>query len=179
VQQPVWGAASAVDGDWVYLYGTANAGDTWGFSVQVARLHVDDLLEPTHLQYWDGFDWSESAGSAAQVIPAAGGTSQIFSVFQQDDTWYAVSKQDEFLGSYLRVWIATAPTGPFYAGPVLAILPSDLAAGHFTYMALAHPEVLPEDNSMVVSYSRNDVNLQHIVDDPVQYRPRFLRVWFP
>ncbi|MCU0278577.1 MAG: hypothetical protein MUE31_06770 [Candidatus Nanopelagicales bacterium] len=179
VQQPVWGAASAVDGDWVYLYGTANAGDTWGFSVQVARLHVDDLLEPTHMQYWDGFDWSESAGSAAQVIPAAGGTSQIFSVFQQDETWYAVSKQDEFLGSYLRVWIATAPTGPFYAGPVLAILPSDLAAGHFTYMALAHPEVLPEDNSMVVSYSRNDVNLQHIVDDPVQYRPRFLRVWFP
>ncbi len=179
LQQPVWGAASAIDGEWVYLYGTANAGDTWGFSVQVARLHVDDLLDPTKLQYWDGFDWSNSAGSAAEVIPAAGGTSQIFSVFQQDDTWYAVSKQDEFLGSYLRVWIAAAPTGPFYAGPVLAILPSDLEAGHFTYMALAHPEVLPEDHSMVVSYSRNDVNLQHIVDDPVQYRPTFLRVWFP
>ena len=179
LQQPAWGAASAIDGEWVYLYGTANAGGTWGFSVQVARLHVDDLLDPTRLQYWDGFDWNYSAGTAAEVIPAAGGTSQIFSAFHKGDTWYAVSKQDEFLGSYLRVWIAAAPTGPFYAGPVLAILPSDLEAGHFTYMALAHPEVLPEDDSMVVSYSRNDVNLQHIVDDPVQYRPRFLRVWFP
>lgn len=47
------------------------------------------------------------------------------------------------------------------------------------YMVLAHPEVLPEDDSMVVSYSRNDVQIQHIIDHPRQYRPRFLRVWFP
>jgi hypothetical protein len=113
------------------------------------------------------------------VIPAAGGTSQTFSVLHRGDAWYAVSKQDEFLGSYLRVWIAATPTGPFYQGPVLAVLPSELEAGHLVYMALAHPDVLPEDDSMVVSYSRNDVYLQHILDDPTQYRPRFLRVWFP
>jgi hypothetical protein len=179
LSRPMWGAASAMDGDWVYLYGTANRGDTLGFSVGVARVHIDDVLDPAALQYWDGFDWSDSPGSAAEVIPGAGGTSQTFSVFHQGDMWYAVSKQDEFLGSYLRVWIASTPTGPFYQGPVLAILPSELEAGHLVYMALAHPDVLPEDDSMVVSYSRNDVNLQHIVDDPTRYRPRFLRVWFP
>ena len=179
LSRPMWGAASAVDGDWVYLYGTANSGDTFGFSMRVARVHIDEVLNPAAIQYWDGYDWSDSAGSAAEVIAAAGGTSQTLSVFRRGDAWYAVSKQDEFLGSYLRVWIASSPTGPFYLGPVLAILPSELEAGHLVYMALAHPDVLPEDDSMVVSYSRNDVYLQHILDDPTQYRPRFLRVWFP
>ena len=75
--------------------------------------------------------------------------------------------------------MAATPNGPFYQGPVLAVLPSELVAGHLVYMALAHPDVLPQDGSMVVSYSRNDVRLQHILDDPTQYRPRFLRVWFP
>lgn len=177
--RPMWGSAAAIDGDWIYLYGTANHGDTLGFSVAVARVHIDHLLDPAAMQYWDGYEWSESAGSAAEVIPGAGGTSQTFSVLHRDQGWYAVSKQDEFLGSYLRVWISGSPSGPFYEGPVLAILPSELEAGHLVYMVLAHPEVLPEDDSMVVSYSRNDVQIQHIIDHPRQYRPRFLRVWFP
>src|SRR5690606_6918173 len=128
----------------------------------VARVHIDHLLDPAAMQYWDGYEWSESAGSAAEVIPGAGGTSQTFSVLHRDQGWYAVSKQDEFLGSYLRVWISGSPSGPFYEGPVLATLPSELEAGHLVYMVLAHPEVLPEDDSMVVSYSRNDVQIQHI-----------------
>ncbi len=179
LSRPMWGAASAVDRDWVYLYGTANRGDTLGFSVQVARVHVDEVLDPTALQYWDGFDWSDSAGSAAEIIAAAGGTSQTFSVFHRGKTWYALSKQDEFLGSYLRVWMASTPTGPFYEGPVLAVMPSELEAGRLVYMALAHPDVLPKANSMVVSYSRNHLDPQRILDDPIRYRPRFLRVWFP
>jgi hypothetical protein len=179
LSRPMWGAAAVVDGDWVYLYGTANNGDTLGFSVAVARVRVDDVLKPEAMQYWDGYDWSDSAGSAAEVIPGAGGTSQTFSLVHRRDAWYAVSKQDEYLGSYLRVWIAASPTGPFFQGPVLAVLPSELEAGHLVYMALAHPDVLPEADSMVVSYSRNDVQFQHIIDHPRQYRPRFLRVWFP
>lgn len=179
LSRPMWGAAAVVDGDWVYLYGTANNGDTLGFSVAVGRVRVDDVLKPEAMQYWDGYDWSDSAGSAAEVIPGAGGTSQTFSLVHRRDAWYAVSKQDEFLGSYLRVWIAASPTGPFFQGPVLAVLPSELEAGHLVYMALAHPDVLPEADSMVVSYSRNDVQFQHIIDHPRQYRPRFLRVWFP
>lgn len=179
LRQPMWGAAAAYDGEWVYLYGTANSGDTLGFSVKVARVQLDDVLDPAALRYWDGFGWRDSAGAAAEVIPAAGGTSQTLSILQRGGVWYAVSKQDEFLGSNLRVWLAATPNGPFYQGPVLAVLPSELEAGHLVYMALAHPDVLPQDGSMVVSYSRNDVRLQHILDDPTQYRPRFLRVWFP
>lgn len=179
VSRPMWGAAAVADGEWVYLYGTANRGDTLGFSVSVARVRSDRVLDPDAIQYWDGFDWSSAAGSAAEVIPGAGGTSQTFSVLHRGDLWYAVSKQDEFLGSYVRVWMAASPTGPFYEGPVLAVLPSELHAGHLVYMVLAHPEVLPDRDSMVLSYSRNDINMQHIVDHPIQYRPRFLRVWFP
>ena len=57
--------STAIDGDWIYLYGTANHGDTLGFSVAVARVHIDHLLDPAAMQYWDGYEWSESAGSAA------------------------------------------------------------------------------------------------------------------
>ena len=47
--RPQWGAAAAVHGGWVYLYGTARP-DTkgvFGFSLRVARTRVDDLLDRT------------------------------------------------------------------------------------------------------------------------------------
>jgi hypothetical protein len=77
------------------------------------------------------------------------------------------------------VWTAPTPAGPFTAGPAVAPLPSDAVTGTVRYMPLAHPWLLPHRGTMVVSYSQNRLDPDEVVDDPLLYRPRFLRVRLP
>ncbi len=179
--RPAWGAATAVTDTWVYLYGTANPGQegVFGYSLQVARVRPDDLLDVRAWRYWNGLDWVTDPAKAQQLIAATGGVSQTLSVFEQGGRWFAVSKRDEFLGSQLVIWSAFSPTGPFVAGPAVASIPSDLAGGTLRYMPLAHPSLLPAKGSVIVSYSRNQTDVQKVQENPFLYRPRFLRVPLP
>ncbi len=130
-------------------------------------------------QYWDGRRWQTRADRAASVIAAVGGVSQVLSVFVRDGTWYAVSKRDDVFGKDLVIWKAPSPTGPFVPSGPLAELPTDPADGRFRYLPLAHPDLLPENGSVVVSYSRNVADLERVVEHPTLYRPKFLRVPLP
>lgn len=177
--RPTWGAAAAVSGGWVYLYGTATGGSAFGFSLRVARIRPDDILDPTQLRYWDGSSWQDEAERAAVLIPAVRGVSQTLSVFEQDGRWFAVSKRDEFLGTDLVVWSAPGPTGPFVAGPPASQIPSDESTGTLRYMPLAHPDLLPKKGTVVVSYSQNNTDVGRVDDNPFLYRPRFLRIDLP
>ncbi|RZS43185.1 uncharacterized protein DUF4185 [Herbihabitans rhizosphaerae] len=178
---PTWGAATAVAGDWVYVYGTATPGapKAFGWSLRVARVRIEEIENPAGWSYWDGRAWQRDAGRAAEVIPATGGVSQTLSVFSRDGTWYALSKKDDFLGEDLVVWRAPSPTGPFTPSPPLAKIPSDIEAGRIQYLALAHPDLLPEPGSVVVSVCQNFTDLRRLGDRPYLYRPRFLRVRLP
>jgi hypothetical protein len=179
-KRTTWGAAATVAGGWVYLYGTTNPNKdlVFGFSLKVARVRPDDILTPSKWRYWDGSSWQRNASRAATLIPAAGGVSQTLSVFEQDGRWYAVSKRDEFLGTDLVIWSSPSPTGPFVAGPSVARIPSE-RSGILRYMPLAHPDLLPEKGSVVVSYSQNNTDLGKINANPFLYRPHFLRVDLP
>lgn len=178
--RPMWGAASAVSDGWIYLYGTSRpvAREAYGFGLSVARVRAEDLLRQDQWQYWNGTQWSVYAASARPVIDAVGGTSQTLSVFERDGQWYAVSKRDEFIGEDLVIWTAPAPTGPFTAHPRVASIPS-LPDGTLRYMPLAHPGLLPEPGSVVVSYSENHRDVEEILADPSRYRIHFLRVPLP
>lgn len=179
---PMWGAATARDGGWAYLYGSSRPGEVepaTGFALRVARAPVDSVTDQRTWTYWDGEEWAGDAAAAIEVIASPEGTSQTLSVFAQGGTWYALSKQGEVLGDEIAVWTAPSPEGPF-ADPVdVADLPSNAAAGELRYMPLAHPYLLPEDGTMVVSYSQNNPDVNAIIDDPLLYRPRFLRVALP
>ncbi len=179
--RPAWGAAAAVDGDWVYLYGTAGPTEdlVFGFSLQVARVKLEDVLDEATWQYWDGAGWGSDPARAAVLIENEGGVSQTLSVFSSGGSWYAVSKRDEFLGSDLVIWTSPGPTGPFTPTAPVAEIPSDLDAGTLRYMPLAHPDLLPEAGTIVVSYSRNDTDLADVGQNPFLYRPTFLRVPLP
>jgi hypothetical protein len=178
---PTWGAATTVSDGWIYLYGTATPRTplVFGFSLQVARVRPDDLLDVTAWRYWDGRRWQSRAARSAVLVPAVGGVSQTLSVFERAGRWYAVSKRDEFLGSDLVIWSSPGPTGPFTAGAPVAEIPSDEARGRLRYMPLAHPDLLPEKDSVIVSYSQNDTDVTKIDQNPFLYRPRFLRVPLP
>lgn len=179
--RPEWGAALAVDRGWLYLYGTASPGDpgVFGFSLRVARVRPDDVLQPSRWTYWDGASWQGDPDRAAELVPAQGGVSQTLSVFHQHDRWYALSKQGGDLGDRLAFWTAPGPTGPFTPTAPVATIATDSAAGEVAYMPLAHPRILPRKGTMVASYSRNNTDVDKVVADPTLYRPTFLRVPLP
>ncbi|WP_181313078.1 DUF4185 domain-containing protein [Nocardioides campestrisoli] len=179
--RPVWGAASVVRDGWAYVYGTASSGEelTFGYSLRLARVRPEQVQDLGAWRYWDGRGWSRSEEDAVELIPAQGGTSQTLSVFERNGTWYAVSKRDDFLGSEVAVWSAPDPWGPFDDGRPVAPLPSNVETGHLRYMPLAHPDLLPEPDSVVVSYSRNRTSVGEVLADPMEYRPRFIRVPLP
>lgn len=181
VTRPQWGAATVVHDGWLYLYGTARPDEegVFGFSLRVARVRPDDVLDQDQWRYWDGTDWQADAERAVELVPAVGGVSETLSVFRRGDTWYALSKRDDVLGTDLVVWRAPDPWGPFDAGTVVGELPSDAATGELRYMPLAHPDLLPRKGTMVVSYSRNRTDVGEVIEDPFTYRPRFLRLPLP
>ncbi len=170
--EPMWGAASTVEDGWLYLYGTASPGEylVFGYSLRVARVRPDDVLKASAWRYWDGVQWQRDPEASAELIPASSGTSQTLSVWQASGVWYALSKRDEYLGNDLVVWTAQAPTGPFTAHPPVKELPSDLTSGSLRYMPLAHPDLLPQDGTVVVSWSNNKADPQEVLDNPLLYR---------
>ncbi|WP_340537058.1 DUF4185 domain-containing protein [Nocardioides sp. GXZ039] len=181
VERPMWGAASMIDDGWLYVYGTARPADdsSFGYSLSVARVRPDQVLQQRRWSYWDGTGWTSHAGQAAALIEPVQGVSQTLSVFRKGDTYYAFSKRDDFLGQDLVFWTSPSPTGPFTAQPPVADLPSDLADGQLRYMPLAHPDLFPAEDSVVVSYSRNSTDLGAVIEDPLLYRPGFLRLPLP
>lgn len=180
-ERPMWGAAVETVADTVYIYGTSRPADgsTWGSALSVARSRITQVADQETWRYWDGRRWQSRRGRAVALIPAAGGVSTVLSVFRRAGSWYAVSKRDEVFGTDLVIWKAPAPTGPFVPSEPLAQIPSDAADGLLRYMPLAHPDLLPEEGSVVVSYSRNVADLRRLLTQPTLYRPRFLRVPLP
>ncbi|MBG6097120.1 hypothetical protein [Nocardioides luteus] len=181
-RRPMWGAAAAVSGEWLYLYGTAREPDPelgTGFSLHVARVEPDHVAEPDRWTYWDGARWGRRPGAASELIPAADGVSQTLSVFERSGRWYAFSKSGEFLGDDLVFWTSSSPTGPFRAQPPVGTLPSGVARGELRYMPLAHPDILEEPDSVIVSYSRNSTDFGAVLRNPLLYRPKFIRVDLP
>ncbi len=177
-----WGAASwRADDGYLYIYGTANPELplVFGWSLHVARAPADEVFDPTSWSYWDGMTWDDDPAGSATLIPATGGVSQTLSVFEQDGTWYAVSKRDDFLGEDIVIWAASSPVGPFTPREPAAQSPSDLQAGIVRYAAIAHPTLFPEEGTVVVSISRNATDPERVAADPSIYRPEFFRVPLP
>lgn len=176
---PLWGAAVAVRGERVHVYGTANPGEPYvfGYSLHVARTTVEDYLDPSSWEYFDGAGWSDDPASAVSLIPAETGVSRVLSVFPRGGSWYAVSKRLDFLGDELVIWKADGPTGPFVATDPVADIPTD--ESFLQYMPLAHPGLLREEGSVVVSWSVNAMDPAILQKDPKLYRPKFLRVPLP
>ena len=183
-EHPTWGAATTLAGSgddrWLYVFGTANPGtdQAFGYSLRVARVRPDDLLEPGRWRYWDGSGWSAQESAARELIAARDGVSQTLSVFERDGRWYALSKRNEFLGSDITVWSADSPTGPWSGGAAVRRI-DDGPSSQLRYMPLAHPELFPQQGTVVASYSTNETDLQRVTADPRRYRPHFVRVDLP
>jgi hypothetical protein len=89
-----WGAAATVHENWLYVYGTRLGSGTFGRSLHVSRVPLDDPGNRSAWRFWDGGDWVPAPDRAAPVLPAAGGVSQTLSVDVVGGSFVAVSKRD-------------------------------------------------------------------------------------
>jgi len=62
---------------------------------------------------------------------------------------------------------------------VLLIASSLCFMSALRYMPLAHPDLIKDPGSVIVSYSRNNTDVKKVQDDPFLYRPQFLQVTLP
>jgi hypothetical protein len=180
-ESPTWGAAAALDGGWLYLYGTSTRDlvGVHGFALRAARVRPERVADQSRWRYWDGLGWRSDPSLAVPLVPEYGGVSQTLSVWPQDGRWYVLSKQDEFLGTQVVVWPGDTPVGPFGPPEPVAEVPCDPVTGELRYMPLAHPGLLPQPGSVVVSYSRNFLDIGLVCAAPERYRPFFIRVELP
>jgi len=172
-----WGAASAVDGDWVYVYGTRSTGEAYvyGRELYVARMQVTEVMDGTTMEYWDGTSWTDDRSRTAAVLGAVDGVSQRLSVDLIDGRWVAFSKFGGDFGDVAAVWTSDRPTGPFTAEPVLDA-PFGADTGVLQYMPLAHPDVPTEPGTMLVSVSRNLTEFFTLLKRPELALPLFSQI---
>ncbi len=182
-----WGAASVLDGEWTYLYGTRSTGEayTYGHELFVSRLPTDDLMDGSAIEYWDGGTWQADPARSAPVLGAVEGVSQTLSVDLVDGRWVAFSKLGGDIEDVAAVWTADSPAGPFTVQPVLASPgglppagqdPEDEEVGYLQYTPLAHPDVPTAPGTMLVSVSRNVTDYQMLLETPQLGRPLFAEV---
>ena len=172
-----WGAASALDGDSVYIYGTRNTGEelVYGRELYVARLPVGDVANGAAMEFWDGTTWQSDESRAVPLLDAVDGSSQRLSVDLVDGRWVAFSKLGGDFSDVAAVWTSENPSGPFTAEPVLSV-PFGWETGVISYMPLAHPDVPTVPGTMLVHYSRNITDFAQLFRQPELGLPRFAQV---
>lgn len=176
-----WGAASMVDGDWYYVYGSRHSGDKneFGRSLYVARVPLAHPSQRSGWQFYDGSRWQKDLHAAAPVLPASQGVAQTLSVSKVKGQYVIVSKKGGDLGDFVYTWSSRSPVGP-WTGRQGVKAQFELSKTAVQYAPLGHPEVPLTSGKLLVSVSRNTTDLNALLSRPSAVgRPVFAEVTLP
>lgn len=160
-----WGAAVMEEEDYTYIYGNKDEG--LNKSVAIARAVDGDVSGDW--QFFDGTGWTEEPNGHT----VRDGTSNQFSVFKSEGTYYLMTQKIGF-GQELLLFSSSTPTGPWTNQKTLYCTP-ELGGNIFTYNAFVHPE-LSRDGDLFITYNVNSFEFGDLFTDVRNYRPRFIRV---
>ena len=174
--QVVFGGAvldKPIDG-YYYIYGYQdNAQERSRKDMVAARVPVEKFCDVSAWRYWDGQDWVEDIKRCA---PLAKGISCEFSVspipsgpekgrFIQVNTRRGISP-------FVEYRIGDSPIGPF-SEPTTIYRAPEHKDGVSVYNGKGHPD-LSTDEYLIISYNVN--RLGRLPRNPMEYRPRFIRL---
>jgi hypothetical protein len=171
---PFYGFSVVDDGTYTYLFGNNLVYGT-NTATRLARVPSGRLGAAAY-EYWTGSSWSASRSDAAPVHDP-GGYSYALQVSLVADRWYAVAKQDDFLGANIDVLTASEPTGSWRVGATFRV-PVKSTAGQNTYDAGLIGE-LRAGGRVVMMWSNNNFGYAPVAADPSLYRPTFGDVQLP
>jgi hypothetical protein len=146
--EPGFGAAAALDDDFLYAF----ACDTSGLDrpCTVARVAASDALDRAAWTYWDGARWSARLSDRASVFDGGLG----MTVFRLNAHWVAVYARS--LSNEVVARTAPALTGPWSDETQLFTADRKGDDG-WTYDAYVHPELTSADGgALYVSFTRSN-----------------------
>jgi hypothetical protein len=145
---PGFGAATALDGDFLYTF----ACDRSGFDrpCTMARAAAKDALDRASWTYWDGASWSMNIQDLNPVFHGGLG----MTVFRLGANWVAVYARS--LTNDVVARTASSLTGPWSLETLLFTADRKGDTG-WTYDAYVHPELTPMDGRVLyVSFTRSN-----------------------
>lgn len=175
-RQKNFGAATLVDGGYVYVYGTDQEvrGGMLERYLTVARVPTNRVSDFSAWRFYEGGQWSADYREASRL---AGGLATEYSVsFLPKLGKYVLVYTDHGLSPKILARTSRSPWGEWSA-PITIYRCPEMAGdkGIFCYAAKAHPSQ-GADDALMMSYVANAYDVGRVIKDARFYWPRFVRV---
>ncbi len=175
----IFGAASLVEGDFVYVYGVREdwAQGIGGRSLILARTPVDALRQSdfSAWRFYSGGASTDDLTRATGLFAEAGSemsVSYLAGLKKFAAVFTRFANSPEILARF-----ASRPEGPWENATVLYKCPEVSWNKHyFCYAGKAHPELATAPNELIVTYAANSEDFGDHFRDMRLYWPRFVRV---
>ena len=171
-----FGAATLLDGGYVYIYGTDEDVHSKKFAryLTVARVPTNHVADFSAWKYYADGQWDADYHKATRIIDDI--ATEYSVSFLPKLGRYALVYTDHGLSPKIQVRTSRAPWGS-WSEPVTVYhcleMPRDKKL--FSYAAKAHPAQSAE-NDLVISYVVNSYDVNQVLTDASLYWPRFVRV---
>ncbi len=175
-RQVTFGAASMVDGDHLYIYGTdeeVKNGSRDRYLI-VARVHTNEVANFSAWRFYANGQWDADYRNASRI--ADGMATECSVSFLPKLGKYVLVFTDRGLSPKIQVRTAPAPWGEWSAPTTVYQCPEmGRDKNIFCYAAKAHPSQSNGDE-LLISYVANSFDFWQPVNDASLYWPRFIRV---
>jgi hypothetical protein len=157
-----------------YIYGASTNGEQK--QAYVAKAATANLN--SKWAFWDGHGWTANQAASA---PLLSDVEPEYSVTTYDGMYLLLT--GVALTSYAKIYFACSPTGPFVNPHSFVASLRILAYGEkfwhtddvYIYDELIQP-ALSTGDGLIVSYNRNALNFDSIIDNALIYRPQYLHL---
>ncbi len=180
-----WGTAILQDGkkEWTYIAGSTEPlqNNPWHTKeLRMARVPYGQMDQLQRWQFWNGKEWTsvdpqattdeqiqqgwkDAEKEATTIIDNTQGLSQGYSMHNIDGQVVLTTKNTDFLGETIDVFLGDSPVGPYKKHTIIdkeelqKLIPESYRPDNnksWTYLALLHPEVKDPENAdrMLVTF---------------------------
>ena len=171
-----FGAATLVDGGYLYIYGTdedIRPGKLERY-LTVARVPTNHVADFSAWRYYVSGQWSPDYHQATRIANRLATECSVS--FLPKLGQYVLVYTDEGLSPKIQVRTSPTPWGEWSAPSTVYQCPEMLKDKRvFCYAAKAHPSQ-GTDDALMISYVANSYDVGQVIDDASLYWPRFVRV---
>lgn len=175
-RQRNFGAATLVDGGYLYIYGTdqeVRGGKLERYST-VARVPTNRVADFSAWRYYAGGEWSADYRKATRIADRM--ASELSVSFLSKLGRYVLVYTDQGLSPKIQVRTSRTPWGKWSEPRTVFQCPEmSKDKGVFCYAAKAHPSQ-GTDDTLLISYVVNAYDVGQVIADASLYWPRFVRV---
>ncbi|MCU0644752.1 MAG: DUF4185 domain-containing protein, partial [bacterium] len=169
--------------DYLYIYGYRNLRSGWNNAVInliIARIKIDQAHEVYNLKHWEYLDgivgkWTANIREMKPLIEHF--TTEFSITFIPKIKKYVLIANAWKHPHPITVRFSDTSYGPFTEPQIVYQCPEiEWSPSYFCYAAKAHPELVDQDDELIVSYMTNSKVLHDCFEDLRIYFPRFVKI---